>query len=44
MNLLNPALDYKLYKKVRKKMLELLVEVGEENNVIITIPKKPEFK
>lgn len=44
MNLPNPALDYKLYKKVRKKMLELLVEVGEENNVIITIPKKPEFK
>lgn len=43
-NLPNPALDYKLYRKVRKKMLELLVEVGEENNVIITIPKKPEFK
>lgn len=43
-NLPNPAIDYKLYRKVRKKMLELLVEVGEENNVIITIPKKPEFK
>ena len=43
-NLPNPALDYKLYKKVRKKMIELLVDVGKENNVIITIPKKPEFK
>ena len=43
-NLPNPAIDYKLYRKVRKKMLELLVEVGEENNVIITIPKTPEFK